>query len=373
MTHGESGGIPLKVEIHASAYAFTCPQITDSLKALNYTTFYNFEIYNRSINNYTNTYLGNWDDMDLGYYNNDYVGCNPVSNYGFGYNGTDTDGSGQLSAYAEKPPMISTVVLNGPLAESNDGIDNNNNSVIDEGGEKNLMTSFLYFINAGGPNGNPGIYGGTSNINGSDYYNYSRGRWKDSTQITYGGNGTMGTIPTRFMYDDIPSGTGWNETTAGNVPDDRRFVMGCGPFNLNAGQHVNYSYALVWTRDTVSTYTIGNLYNKNLADVKKVQQWYATDNYPSCYDLQAGVNSIQKNSNSFTLYPNPANTQITIAYKAQTKNARIELFNATGQKINSFVYFTQLQTIDISDFANGLYLIKITDGKNNSVQRFVKN
>lgn len=375
MIHGESEGIPLKVEIHASAYAFTCPQITDSLKALNYTTFYSYEIYNRSLMNYTNTYLGNWDDMDLGDYLDDFIGCNPSSNYGFGYTGDSIDGEdinypGGYNyygfMYGEKPPMISTVVLNGPLAEPNDSLDNNNNGVIDEAGEKNLMTSFIYIDNNSDPiNGNPNVV--------PDYYNYSSGKWRDSTQITYGGNGVGGVIPVNFMYDGVPSGGAWDEITAGNGSGDRRFVMGCGPFNLNAGQHVNYSYALVWTRDLVSAYTIGNLYNKNLADVKKVQQWYAAGNYPSCYDLQAGVNSIQKNNSSFTLYPNPANTQITIAYKAETKNARIELFNATGQKINSFVYFNQQQTIDISGFPNGLYLIKITDGKNSSVQRFVKN
>lgn len=363
MTHGETGAPPLKVEIHASAYAFTCPQITDSLRALNYTTFYNYEIYNRSSTNYTNTYLGNWDDADLGFYLDDFIGCTPNNNYGFMYNGYFSDGSGQLGAYGEKPPMISTVVLNGPLAEPNDSLDNNNNGVIDEAGEKNLMTSFIYIDNNSDPiNGNPNVV--------SDYYNYSRGKWRDSTRITYGGNGIGGSIPTNFIYDGALSGAGWTD----NPPaSDRRFVIGCGPFNLNTGQHVNFSYALVWTRDTASAYTITNLYNKNLADVKKVQQWYAADNYPSCYDLQAGVNSVQENSNSFTLYPNPANTQITIAYKAETKNARIELFNATGQKINSFVYFNQLQTIDISGFPNGLYLIKITDGKNSSVQRFVKN
>ena len=367
--HTESGGIPLKVEFHASAYAFTCPQITDSLKALNYTTFYNFEIYNRGSDNFHDTYIGDWDDADLGYYQDDFVGCNPASNYGFEYNGTAIDGSGQPTAYGAKPPMISTVVLNGPLAEANDGIDNNNNGIVDEAGEKNLMTSFLSFNNSANPiNGNPGSSSGGA---AADYYNYSQGFWKNATPMTYGGNGTTpGAQQTNFMFDGPPAGGGWSENTALNVPNDRRFVMGCGPFNLNAGQHVNFNYALVWTRDLVSNYSIGNLYNKNLADVKKVQQWYATDNYPSCYDLQVGVGSLEKSNNSFSLYPNPANTQITIAYKAETKNARIEIFNATGQKINSFVYFNQSQTLDISDFSNGLYLVKITDGKNSSVQRF---
>lgn len=357
----------LNIEVHASAYAYTCPQIDDSLKVLNYTTFYNFEIYNRSSNNYTNTYIGNWDVSSLGFGLGDYAGCNPDNNYGFFYNSDSIDGYGELGAYGEKPPMISTVVLNGPLAESNDTIDNNNNGVIDEAGEKNLMTNFLCF------NIDWRIEAIIYYYQFTNIYNAMQSKWYNGAHLTYGGDGTSGIIPTDFMFDGIPTVNGWDEFGNANDPYSQSFIMGSGPFNLNAGQHVNYSYALVWTRDLVSTYTLGNLYNKNLADVKKVQQWYAADNYPSCYDLQAGVNSIPKNNNSFTLYPNPANTQITIAYKAQTKNARIEIFNATGQKVNSFVYFNQVQTIDISDFADGLYLIKITDGKNSSVQRFVKN
>lgn len=74
----------------------------------------------------------------------------------------------------------------------------------------------------------------------------------------------------------------------------------------------------------------------------------------------------------FKIYPNPANTQITIDYTMQTKNAVIEIYNTSGQKIESFIYFNSQQTIDIRNLSDGLYLIKITDGNNSYVKRFVK-
>jgi len=47
----------------------------------------------------------------------------------------DNPPSGQIT-YGISPPMLSSVILNGPLAEPTDGIDNNNNGITDEGGEK---------------------------------------------------------------------------------------------------------------------------------------------------------------------------------------------------------------------------------------------
>jgi len=64
--HGETGGAALGIELHASAYAFTCPTIADSNVVLNNTTFYNYQIFNRSTNRYDSTYISLWEDADLG-------------------------------------------------------------------------------------------------------------------------------------------------------------------------------------------------------------------------------------------------------------------------------------------------------------------
>src|SRR3990172_1428151 len=69
--HGETGGVPLGVEIHGMAYAFNCP--TDS--ALNQTVFLHYTIINRSANTYNNTYVGIWTDFDIGNYDDDLIGC----------------------------------------------------------------------------------------------------------------------------------------------------------------------------------------------------------------------------------------------------------------------------------------------------------
>lgn len=366
--HTETGGTELKVEVHASAYAFVCSGIEDSLKAINYTTFYNYKIFNRSTENYHKTYLGIFQENALGSQNDDYHGCTPNLNYASIFNADtlDDNPSSGTAPYGIKPPMESTVILNGPLAQSNDSLDNNNNGTIDEIGEKNLMTHFI------DSNDDPiGIYGHPTVA--IDFYNFMSGRWLDSTQITYGGYGHGGSIPYNFVYDGAPGDpAGWSEETEGNVPYDRRFIIGCGPFNLNAGENVEFDYAIVYTRDTASAYTITNLYQKNKEDVQRIQQWFAIDSFPSCA-FTVGINSFPKNDNTLSIYPNPAINNITINFTSTSKNISIKIFDATGRLIKNMENVKSGEnTINISELENGLYLLNLQDGNNSITKRFIK-
>ncbi len=361
--HTESGGLPLKVEIHASAYAFACPHITDSLDVLNYTTFYNYKIFNRSTDSYHQVYIGYWDDADLGFYGDDFTACNPSKNYGMILNGNSVDGNGQVGAYGIKPPMNSSVILNGPLAEPNDSIDNNNDGIVDEVGEKNLMTSFMYFNNTFSPvNGNP-----TST---PTYYNYLNALWGDFTHITYGGNGTSGTLPYNFMFDGpLNDTTGWTEISANNTPGDRRFVMGCGPFNLNAGASVEFDMAQVFTRDTISAYDLGNLYEKNRDDVRRVQQWFAVDSFPSCLELYAGINEPTLHGNdliSISPYPSSGIFKVT---SMGIKLRSLRVFNLMGEEIWNELINTREAMLDLSKEAKGIYFVQMIDEHNNRMNK----
>ncbi len=367
LSHGETGGTPLKVEIHGSSYAYVCTGITDSLKVLNYTTFYNYQIFNRGTENYHNTFLGIWQDTDLGSASDDFIGCTPSLNYGSFFNGDmvdDNPPAGQIT-YGIKPPMLSNVILNGPLAEPNDSIDNNNNGIVDEVGEKNLMTHFIYYNNDNSTTGNP--------TGAQDVYDYMNSFWRDSTHATYGGTGHLGSIPYNFMFDGIPGDiSGWSEETAGSVPGDRRFLMSCGPFNLNFGNNISFDYAVVYTRDTASLYTIQNLYQKNKEDVMRIQHWFALDSFPSCA-LTTEIVTIPPNENELNIYPNPASENITINYTSTSKNVSIKIYDTTGKLVKRIDNIKSGEnTINISELENGLYLLNLQDGDNSATKRFIK-
>jgi hypothetical protein len=377
--HSETGGAPLLVEVHASSYAYTCPSIADSDKVLNYTTFYHYEVFNRSRTNYKQVYFGSWQDVDLGNYSDDYVGCDPEGNYGFVYNGALCDvGSGYPNLeYGCKPPMMSTIILDGPLAVPGDGIDNNNNGVVDEPGEKNLMTAFHYYNNDFSTTGNPGTFNNSIppplQNRPMDYYNYLMGKWRDSTFITYGVNGYGGTTPTRFMYSSVPSDTaGWSEPTVHNTPGDRRFLMSCGPFNFDAGTKLNFDYAIVFTRDTNLAPHSQAFYTKNYFDTEKVKSWWEQNNAPSCLQLNVSVPELRMDSRDWSLFPNPCSDMLNISYAGKSA-LHIELFDISGKLLLARQQpASSAFTVPVTTLASGLYFIRIQDEAGISFQKFVK-
>ena len=68
---------------------------------------------------------------------------------GYCYNGDDNDeGSQGVSAgYGENPPAIGVDFFRGPLADANDGIDNDRDGEFDEEGEQIIMSKFVYYNN----------------------------------------------------------------------------------------------------------------------------------------------------------------------------------------------------------------------------------
>ncbi|MCF8227395.1 MAG: T9SS type A sorting domain-containing protein [Bacteroidales bacterium] len=277
--HSESQGASIGLEIRAQAFAFTTND------EINNMTFYSYEIINRSTFELSETYFSPWMDTDLGYAWDDYVGCDVGRGLGYGYNGTDVDGNGQVEAYGDQPPAVGVDFFQGPYINP-DGRDNPaftgdcsiigspnewdpmaingvnfGNGLVDD--ERFGMRRFVYYNNSG------------SNINGApdeaiDYYNYLRGIWLDNSRMQYGGNGhpTVGAVgpACNFMFpgDSDPcnwgtngtppnggfnqNGVYWTEETVGNDPSDRRFMQSAGPFTLTSGA-VNYiTVGIPWAR-----------------------------------------------------------------------------------------------------------------------------
>jgi hypothetical protein len=241
--HLETGAPAIGLEIQAQAFAFTASDEVNSM------TFYKYKIINRGTTTLFDTYFGQWADPDLGNYLDDYVGCDVARGLGYCYNG-DADDDG-VDGYGLNPPAIGIDFFQGPLADANDGIDNNRNGIIDEPCEEIIMSKFVYYDNNWSVTGNPETAG--------HFYNYLRGIWKDGEPITYGGTGKGGTVLADFMFpgnsDQVHHwGTGgipmppWSEASAGNEPNDRRFIQSAGKFTLTPGA-INYiTTGVVWAK-----------------------------------------------------------------------------------------------------------------------------
>jgi len=276
--HSETQGASIGFEIRAQAFGFSTND------EINNMTFYSYEIINRSTFTLQGTYFSPWVDTDLGFSDDDYVGCDVARGLGYCYNGTAVDGSSQPEAYGEQPPAVGVDFFQGPYIDP-DGRDNPaftgdcsiinsqwewdpmaingvnfGNGIMDD--ERFGMRRFVYHNNSNGPQGDPDI--------APEYYNYLRGIWRDNTRMLYGGNahfnsgavgpecdfmfpgdsdpcnwGTAG-IPPNGGYNQ--NGLYWTEETADNNPFDRRFMQSAGPFTLEPGA-VNYiTVGIPWAR-----------------------------------------------------------------------------------------------------------------------------
>jgi hypothetical protein len=259
--HTQTQGDPIGMEVRAQAFAFATNDFINNF------TFNNYELVNRSTFTLTNTYFAVWADPDLGFYDDDFVGCDVNRGLGYCYNGLEVDGFGQPDHYGANPPAVGIDFFEGPFQDF-DGIDNQvgiganealnglgyGDAIIDN--ERFGMRRFIYYNKGNNPiNGEPNV--------AQEYYNYMRGIWRNGERMTYGGNGTVAgggnpTVFADFMFPNTtdPQGWGtngnpqpaWSEESSGNLPFDRRFLQSAGPFTLEPGDRNDITVGVVWAR-----------------------------------------------------------------------------------------------------------------------------
>ncbi|MCD4737614.1 MAG: hypothetical protein K8R53_16355, partial [Bacteroidales bacterium] len=256
--HTETGSEPIGIEVHGMAYAFSAQQEPELKNAI----FLSYKIFNRSGIQLDDAFLGLFSDFDIGYAWDDFVGCDIERGAYYGYNGDDYD-----EDYGEFPPAQGIIVLGGPYMDT-DGLDNPTggcdesingvgfgDGIIDN--ERYGMSKFVFFNNTGNIMGDPQMP--------EEYYNYLQAKWKDGTNMMYGGNGhpehgAYGPA-CNFMFPGLSDpcnwGTGgnppngpvdWTEEIAGNNPNDRRGLCSMGPFTLEAGGFQKVDIAFITAR-----------------------------------------------------------------------------------------------------------------------------
>jgi hypothetical protein len=386
--HTESGGTKLGLDIVAMAYAFDCP--SDS--ALWNTLFLNYKIYNHSVNTYHNTYIGNFTDLDIGFANDDYIGCDVQRSSYYGYNGVNVDGSGQIGSYGVCPPAQSVTFLAGPYLDPADIINNPpgqcNASVsgFDFGSgindrERFGLTKFIYYSNAdqGGP------VACTDPVVAIDYYHYLNDIWKDGTPMMWGGNahtggpGVCGPDCT-FMFpgnsDSLywsdscrtPNCTPiWTERNVGNMPGDRRGLGVSGPFTFFPDSVEQLDLAFVFARtfsDSTDTAAIPIMQQR----IDSVRKYFMNDNTP-CGGSFSYISPHEQIIPQFLIYPNPTANKLTIECP---KQATIEILNMQGQLIRVVTARSYNETIDVSTLSNGVYIVEVKTEKRMEVRKFIK-
>lgn len=75
---------------------------------------------------------------------------------------------------------------------------------------------------------------------------------------------------------------------------------------------------------------------------------------------------------NFSIYPNPAASNITLEFSQDFSNANLEIYNVLGSRMYKTTIDSPVKNIDIANWSSGLYLIKISSEETSQTKRFIK-
>lgn len=393
--HTETGADPIGMEIRAQAFSFATND------EVNRMTFYNYEMINRSTQTLTQTYFTNYVDADIGFAFDDYVGCDVSRGLGYAYNATNFDPGGSgAPGYGANPPAVGVDFFEGPYQDA-DGIDNvgprmveqpdgtfeyvvptvaealAGNGIVYDGvgigysddiidNERFGMRRFNYYLNGG-----PGLPT-TDPVLPVHYYNYMIGRWKDNSDIFFGGTGFTGSTgvssqTSLYMYPNdsdplwwatggIDMGYNWSETnTDGNgaanpTDEDKRFLQHAGPFTLTPGAVNNLTVGVVYGRSFD-----GDPYSSVLAVKRNDTKAQAL--FDNCFRILDPPNApvmeiVELENELIILLDNPFGNNVDEAY-AEEDNINI-IDPLDGSPIDKVYRFEGYQIFQMSDIEAGV-------------------
>lgn len=336
-THTESGGLPLGIEIHGTAFAYIHH---DEYPALPNTVFFEYIIHNRSQNTYQDLYVGKWVDIDIGYPNDDYIGSIPELNSFYGYNGVDYDP--EVNGYGNNPPMQSITFLD------------------------KSMSHFIAYENNFSHNGNP-----TQAIH---YYNYLIAHWKNGDPLCWGGDGfgDCWSYPPNinFMYPSDPqlprgNNTNWSEVSANNTPGDRRGVGSIGPYTFSPNEKIKFTLAYIYQRTNFGGNT--GAYDLMKNNINQIQTFFDNENIDSIFiDTtfnDTTTSSVYNETQNLKFYPNPIDDILYINIE-NSFLSKLYIYNSLGQKILQIENInSSYMEVPVAILPEGIYFIKIKTNK----------
>ena len=393
--HGNNGN-KMRMEVHAMAYVFDLPG--DS--AFYNTVFLNYKIYNRSQQTYYKTYTGLFTDFDIGFYADDYTGCDVQRSSCIGYNGDPVDGTGQPGQYGVHPPAQSVTILAGPRLDP-DGIDNPKkdatghqlcnasvdgmnfgDSIVDN--ERYGMTNFVMYLD---PNNNPGFQ--FTDIPKYDY-NFMKSIFLDSIKLSYGGggtswNGAYGPF-CNFMFpgltDTLNWGVGcvapngpenWTEGIAGFPPTEIKGVSSMGPFTFNPGDMQEIDLAFVFARDYIGSDSMPSV-TKLGQMIDIIRNAWFINKLPNGETFNEGIQPPPSTTTGINLYPNPAIKKVTLDFgQPVNEPVHITILTTNGEIVSSKIVnpHSTLLGLDVSTISSGFYLVRIQIGQEIQTKKIV--
>ncbi len=334
-SHLESGGLPMGIEIHQMAYAYSCTN--DS--ALNHTIFVDYKIYNRSINSYNQVFMGIFTDLDIGYSYDDYIGCDTNLQMYYGYNRFNTDNSG----YGNKPPIQAVKILS------------------------NKMERFMFFYNTF-PN-----HTFTDPDSDYDYYNFLKSKFNDTIPLTFGGDGISGTQPFPFAFPGDPrDSSGWSMYVNHLQGSDVRGVASIGPINFPAGGILNFDIAYITTGCSDSNHL--NTLDKLRQYADTIQWIYDTDSLPiSCSQTSISIYKSYEEID-IQVFPVPTSDFLFLKWPTSVRASEYKIYSISGNLLEKGkISEVESQLISLRHLKPGMYILSLEGDFGETHRKIIKN
>ncbi len=336
-SHDETNGKSLKIEVQAMAYA------CNSIPILDNAIYVDYKVVSYSSDSFMNSRFSIYNDFDLGYPYDDFIGYDSTRRMGICYNGTNFDQG--VNGYGYNMTQIGCIVLKSP----------NELQTFTES-----LGGAVFYDNNNDVTGNPDLDTG--------YNHYMNNKWKDSKPFTDTCNARLGANVVNFVYPSEPNdSSGWSERQCANVPGDRRILLNSGSFTIIPGTEYKFNIAFVNTPTGSSNVDFSIL--KGYADTVIQYANGCSTSFPLSTVNHTRFQNIE-------LYPNPARTEIEIKGSELFKQKinRIEIYAPDGKMITEYDKNQILnKKINIQHLPNGLYFMKIMSKDKIATQKFLKN
>ncbi|MBD3404068.1 T9SS type A sorting domain-containing protein [candidate division GN15 bacterium] len=302
------------------------------------TLFIQYILHNRGGNTVDSCFVSFWADPDLGWAEDDLIGCDSSDNLMFVYN-ADNDDQG-VGNYGSTPPSLGIKLVHGPLTPAPGDTAQFDRTLIPD--HRNLPSyAIVRYLT------------GTDPETADSSWNLMRGRTLDD-ELAYD---PVADDSTRFWYGGDPvGGTGWTDDFAA----DKIMMMTTGPFTFTPGdsQYVLFKLSLA----------------RGVDRLESVQFMRATINSSDGFPTDIDDDPSEPLPTTHRLhqnYPNPFNPGTTIPFAlSQQSHVHLAVYNLLGQQVTvlidrilpagSHTVRWDGLTVNGQRVASGIYLYRLT-------------
>ncbi len=320
---GFGGGTqPLYAELHLTAWGF------NTYPGLENVQFLKWDVINKSKTQWQSVYFTIYCDADLGWADDDFIGCDTLRNLAYCYNG-DNDDAGNQYSYGPNPPAVGIQFLDCMPGYAK-------------------MSSFGFSICMGCP---APVCEYAANGEPEGAYFFMKGFKKDGTPWVV--PNTIPPLVTKFCFSGDPeTGAGWDESDGrvGNcggsligqwyppIPSDRRFITSYGADNknLNPNDTQKILIAQLIARGSSNLNSVTRL--KLLSDTVKQLCFNG-----GIFGVKEISSVIPAHYQLYQNYPNPFNPSTNIKFSLPNPSeggvqvVKIIIYDVTGKAVETLI------------------------------------